>query len=349
MIENSEASVNSYKVVDIKDVLPFGVQHLVFVCKGLNRNERLNRNSSQIKENGQLGGIEQPVISQGEILDINVDSDSFGEPSSLVHEFLQDPRGIARIEGARFLVSSIDSVFLIDFKTDHIIRVPTDTDPWMCFIHHLYLSGNKDRLLVTSSGNETIYEYAIDHASNMLALKRKWCAWENGFTKPLSLESDVINSSRKQIGIPPGQRTVFPNSTCYIDEDHILSTFFHRGLFKINLNSGSSTEIFKGKYFHTIQPFRSGYVFASSREGKIYYLDTDLQSPKVLLDFTSLPGLDVLSEGKEWIQSVHVLDDNRLLVVDSNRAHFYVIDIENKKFSITPYQPNLVIQEVLDY
>lgn len=347
MIEFSENLIEKFKVVDISEVLPFGVQHLVFVCKGLNRNERIARNLLQSKTTGSLGGLETPIISQGEVLDVRTDSLTFGEPSSLVHEFLQDPRGISRIEGPRFFISSIDSVYLLDFQTDDLKRIPTEKETWMCFIHHLHLSQSKERLLVTSSGNETIFEYMFKN--NSLTLLRKWCAWDNGFPMPTTPIEEIVNGNRKQIGIPPGQRTVFPNSSCYVDQDHILATFFHKGLFKIDLNSGICTEIYTGKYFHTVQQFKDGYIFASSKEGKIYYLKSFDYSASVLLDFTKLPGLNPATEGKEWIQSVHVLDQNKLLVVDSNRANIYIIDLLNQKYSVSPFQENLVVQEVLEY
>ena len=365
-LNESLNSAETPKVIDLstfedtKDLVK-GLS-LVVQFKGFNRKKRLSQRSTQIKNN-QAGSSSLREISPGAIMifpTIPADK-TLTETAAASRYLVKDSRGLAFEPKNKLLYFvSVDEVLCLDLVSRKVRSIASSKSAPLAFIHSLTLSPDGKRLLVTSSGLDRIVELDIETGKAI----REWSAWEHGYNRSINSkrliytsqphpppheEYIVINDVKKfagGLGLPPGERTAFPNSAIYVNQDKILATLFHHGLIEIDLKSGKVLPVNLTLHNpHSILPFKDGYIVTNTAKGQAIILDKDLNTNEVL-DFTKLPGLDPDADGREWLQHVRPISESRLAAVDSNRTSIFLIELEGKKIQRIPIDQNWVLQEI---
>lgn len=314
-------------------------EQLLVQFKGFNRLERLNRQSKQIL-NGEAGSSVARNVSDGSIVLFSelIGGCSLDDLSKIAEVSLSDTRGLVRF-GDNIIVGSTDKVVDINTENWQAVEHPVQSE-WLGFIHSLSISKNKSRLLIASSGYDRIIEADINTGKTI----REWIAWENGF--PLNERDGAVIINKNSLGLPPNLRTAFPNSVCYLDENNILSTLFHHGLVKINLDNGS-TEIIDRDLLrpHALNMSGEEIFLADTANGRIVaYSKLDF-SRKKTFSFKNVSELNQESEGREWLQYAKPLKNGLYLAVDSNRTSIFIFDEKKRKIRRIPFNQNYVIQE----
>lgn len=314
-------------------------ERLLVQFKGFNRLERLNRQSKQIL-NGEAGSSVERTVSDGSIVLFSelTSGCSLEDLSKVAEVSLSDTRGLVRF-GDNIIVGSTDKVVDINTKNWQATKHPIQSE-WLGFIHSLSISKNNSRLLIASSGYDRIIEADINSGKTI----REWIAWENGF--PLNERDGAVKISKNSLGLPPNLRTAFPNSVCYLDENNIVSTLFHHGLVKINLDSGS-TEIIDSDLLrpHALSILGEEFFLADTANGRIVVYSKLDFSRKKTFSFKNVSELNQESEGREWLQYAKPLENGLYLAVDSNRTSIFIFDEKKRKIRRIPFNQNYVIQE----
>ncbi len=330
---------------------------LAIQLKGFNRMDRIGRGKEQVL-NGQRGSSTSRPISNGAVMVMSdlAKQTSLSANSSALTLNLPDSRGIAT-HGDEIYLGSVDRVYHIDAGngTKSILE-----HPWFAFIHSLQLTENGEKILVTSPGFDRIIE--LDTATG--APSWEWVAWDHGYdhsvasgkkivTRPADsgLDNAVLISSPKDypggLGLPPADRAAFPNSATYfLDNKSILATLFHGGLIKIDRKTGNVDLVLSDlSHPHGILKYQSGYIVTDTGHGAFLVLDKNLKVAK-RVSFINLPGKAKEAQSAEWLQNVAPLNNGLLVAIDSNRASFYILDLDNKLKRRISYDPNWVVQEV---
>lgn len=330
---------------------------LALQLKGFNRMDRIGRRKTQISE-GKSGSTTERQVANGAVMVIGdlSDLDYLSVKNSDYTINLPDSRGMVA-HNDDIYIGSVDRVIHLNAQTGRSTPI---TNPWFAFIHSLQLADDGKSLLVTSPGFDRIIQ--LDTGSGKPTWE--WSAWSNGYPNTVNSHKTIVTNpddvnkipnalliSRPQdypggLGLPPGDRTAFPNSATYKDGTHILATLFHNGLIKIDTTTGKSTHVLGGlSHPHGIRKYKSGFVVTDTGHGAYVTLDNDLQ-PVKHLSFANLSNKTPEAGSAEWLQNVVPLNENLLAAVDSNRASIFILDPENSLIRRVPYDPNWVMQEV---
>ena len=305
------------------------------------------RSGSTKRREPALGGVVSLTINNGKLYNENVLSQ------------LKEPRGIDFLHN-KLAVSSADKVFVL---TDKMQTLEND---YFSYIHTVSFSPFDDnRLLVSSSGFDCIFEYNLKHSN----LSWEWFAWENGFDKgkdPKTNTDVLLTREKRQAelwqkegrayllidnpkaqSLPTAQRSAFINSVAYHKnrEDLILATFFHAGkMMQINKKDNSSVSI-----INNMQHPHGG------KQSDIISLATSTNSGEVVVvkDGVEYRYYTTLLEGKpielgdmEWLQNSIMIDDY-ILTIDSNRTSFLIFDPIKELYDIVPYNKDWAIQDMV--
>lgn len=350
--------------VDIFDISQFREEHTLgngipfaIQLKGFNRMERIVRRNNQITR-GERGSIVTRPISEGAVMIINdlTGCDFLSAHNSEYTLRLPDSRGITAF-GNHIYIGSVDRIHHFDTGNR---TVTTLHNPWFAFIHSLELSGDAKRILVASAGFDRIIE--VDTATGEPSWE--WSAWTHGYPQTISTHRTIVTSAEfsngvndplivsspqdypEGIGLPPGDRTAFPNRAIYLDDQSILATLFHYGLIKIDRATGAVTPILENlSHPHGIRKYRSGYIITDTANGVCIILDRNLRPTKIF-SFRNLPDKAPEAESGEWLQQVIPFGNDLLAAIDSNRARLYFLDIDNMRRRSVAYDPNWAMQEV---
>ncbi len=356
--EEKRLGIDQINLTEFKELETLGNKlPMMFQLKGFNRQERIERRKSQISI-GKSGSTNKRSIAHGAVILLSdlSDLDSLTLEKASFVKHLPDPRGMCATEKDLF-VGSVDEVRRIEALNELETRI---ANPWFAFIHSVALSPDQRKLLITSSGFDRIMEINIDTQE----VVREWIAWNNGLNITVSSKKKVVThsvpgldatktivvSSPEQykggLGLPPGDRTAFPNSAIYFDDEHILATMFHGGLVKINLNSGECISVLNNlSHPHGIRRFKSGFVLTNTGKGSCLILDSSLK-PEKEISFQDLPVDGIRGSSNEWLQQVIPLNDDLLVAIDSRRASIFIIDLGNEQIRTIPYPANWVMQEI---
>lgn len=330
---------------------------LAIQLKGLNRLNRIGRRNIEERK-GVTGSLSTRPVAKGIFMVIRDlrDHNFLTTEDSEYNRTFSDPRGVA-IQGNDVYIGSVDRINYLNALTGNISTI---RHPWFAFIHSLELNNNGAQLLVTSPGFDRIIE--ID--TNTGKPTWEWSAWAHGYSHTVGSHKTIVSGSKNAMGVnnvliindpsdypgglglPPGDRTAFPNSAITLDKNHILATLFHDGLIKINKKTGESTTILNGlSHPHGIRRYKSGFVVTDTGNGVCIVLDKNLH-PIQYLSFVNLPDKAPEAGAAEWLQQVVPINDQLLCAIDSNRGSIFIVDPETHLIRRVPYNINWVMQEV---
>jgi len=314
-----------------------------------NKNKKSNRTGSVNRRETAMGGIAEVTIKNGYIENLEILAK------------MPEPRGVDSTEEVTAF-SSEDKVHVVNEKT-----LKTITNPWFSYIHTVDIDKNsKNRLLVSSSGFDCIFEYRIDEQQQLF----EWFAWENGFEQGLDPETGAelfltrnketaaqykasgkkclfISDPANQV-LPTAKRAAFINSVVYdpINENNIIATFFHEGaVYQMNKQTGEATRVLKGlnNPHGGMKNGKNDFMATSTRSGEI--VTGNLDSEKRFW-FENLEGKPEMLGDMEWVQNTKLMDGH-FIAIDSNRNVFFIIDPANELISPVAYDPNWAVQDLV--
>ncbi len=317
---------------------------LILQLKGFNRRERIKRrNDQQVK--GESGSPTERKIAEGALYVVdNLQARDFLSAKNTIFELaLPDPRGMAVSDTDLFIGSVNQILHLQENGSISVIKYP-----WFAFIHSLQLSNDGQTILITSPGFDRIIEMKTNTAIPVW----EWSAWDHGYDKTHSSGKKIVSEfiSPKDfpsgLGLPPGDRTAFPNSAAYLNNKTILASLFYDGVIKIDKETGRATPVLENlTHPHGIRKYKDGFIVTNSAGGVCLVMDDQLHVIQEL-SFNNLPYKSKEAGSTEWLQNVVPLNSNLLAAIDSNRASIFIVDLDNKSMRRIPYDPNWVIQEV---
>jgi hypothetical protein len=306
---------------------------------------------------GRVGSIERRETARGGLVYIEIEDGLISKHEVLC--YLPEPRGLD-VASDMIALSSENVVYIV--SESGLERID---DPWFSYIHTVQFNHchAADRLLVSSSGYDCIFEYE-------LARFRKtweWFAWEHGFRKGYdartgkeviltrnALEASKLRSEGKgylfisdpeKHVLPTAQRAAFINSVLYDcrHRDALLATFFHEGaVYRINMNDGSCERIISGMQSpHGGRNYRDGYMATSTASGELLFSSGDV------ISFDGLPGKPQELADLEWLQNSAPFKDC-IITIDANRSSFVLIDPDKRCYDMVPYDADWAIQDLAE-
>ncbi len=310
---------------------------------------------SKQRADGRVGSVERRALAQGGLVYVELEKGLISKYEII--SFLTEPRGIDAAKDM-IAVSSENTIHVI--SSNGIDRID---DPWFSYIHTVHFNHrhDADRLLVSSSGFDCIFEYNLTDFSRSW----EWFAWEHGFQKgfnPQTGKEILLTRNVREAGsfrkkgmdylfisdpekqaLPTAQRAAFINSVLY---DHtrkntLLATFFHEGsVYRINMADGSAEKILDGlKSPHGGRNYRDHYMATSTSAGELCFSNGDS------ISFAGLPGKPPELAGMEWLQNSAPFEDC-IISIDANRNSFVLLDPLKRKYDMISYDPNWAIQDI---
>lgn len=312
---------------------------------------------SKAANTGRVGSVNRRETARGGLVYLEIDQGliTFHE----ILSFLNEPRGID-VTPDKIAVSTENVVHVISGN-----KVERLDNPWFSYIHTVQFNHrhDPDRLLVSSSGFDCIFEYDLGTYEKTW----EWFGWEHGFQKGFNPQTGkevlltrnaveasewrkdrkdyrFISDPEKQL-LPTAQRAAFINSVVYDTKEagKLLATFFHEGaVYRIDMKTGVCERIIKGmKSPHGGRNYLDGYMATSTAGGQIIF------SWKDRIDFNKLPGKPAGLKRLEWLQNTAVFDDC-LITIDANRNSFVVIDPGKGLYDMISFDPQWAIQDMAE-
>jgi len=310
---------------------------------------------SRQSKHDRIGSVERRVAAQGGLVYVEIENGVISKYEIL--SFLTEPRGID-VAKDMIAVSTENVVHVI--RNEGVERID---NPWFSYIHTVQFNHRHgaDRILVSSSGYDCIFEYDLATFQNTW----EWFAWEHGFQKGYNAKTGkeilltrnvreasklreagrdylFISDPEKQT-LPTAQRAAFINSVLYDcnDKAKLLATFFHEGaVYRIDMNDGACERILDGmKSPHGGRNYRNQYMATSTATGELVF------SAGNNISFTGLPDKPKELADLEWLQNSAPFSDC-IITIDSNRNSFVLIDPNHSCYDMIPFDPNWAIQDI---
>lgn len=304
-------------------------------------------------KNKNIGSFKRREVSLGGIVAFKIKDGKVVEEKILLKT--KEPRAID-VKEDKIAFASENKVFVIDNEEKFIIE-----NEWFSYIHTVEFSKLKDDIiLISSSGYDCFFEFNYKTGEKIY----EWFAWENRYDTGIDNEKKQCILTRKeevyknniQKGIncklvdpkngtlPTAQRTAFINSVSYsANESSYLVTFFHRGEVR-EISSSSDKVIFEGLQSpHGGKEIGDLKVATDTRGGRLV-LKNNTEISEII--FNTLKGKPDYLEDKEWLQNSAYKNDV-IIVIDSNRTSFVIINRKEKKYSLIPYNNDFAIQDMV--
>lgn len=221
--------------------------------------------------------------------------------------------------------------------------------PWLRQAHSVQFSGDGQRLLVSSSGFDAIFEFEVSTGQTCW----EWFAWDNGFDQSrlgdyyvrtrergalLAAQGHQVvvvdDPSQHELGIPTRFCPVHINGAFYDRDENVLMTMFQQGAaIHVDKATGKATSIASGLVNpHKFHPRREGgYYVADTRRGELQLLGDDFQVVR-RISLRKAPGQIRSASLTEFLQSVSELDDGLFACVDIHRSTLWLIDANAKRY-----------------
>lgn len=309
------------------------------------------------KESNRTGSVERRKVTNGGVALLNIDSGTI-KMKEVVAE-LPEPRGIDIHNAEIFSVSSENKVYIFSKG-----QLSTLTNPWFSYIHTVHFNDDASRLLISSSGFDSIFEYDFSTLQSTF----EWFAWENGYNQgrdpqtgslfyitrkkdeALKYEKQnetflLIDDPKNQV-LPTAKRAAFINSVKYnaLESEKIIATLFHEGsVVEIDKKSGGVKKILKDLTNpHGGGRSEQGSYATSTRSGEFVLSNSE---DTLRFSFQNLPGKPNELGDFEWIQNSIIQGEN-IISIDSNRNSFVIFNPKQKLIDIIPFDSNWAVQDL---
>lgn len=270
------------------------------------------------------------------------------------------------VQGPRVAFTSGDRFHLIGAEGSHDY-----TNPWMAYLHTVDFSGDGNRMLLVSTGFDTIQEVDLSSGD----VEWDWNAWDHDYTYAERIDTHFVRSARQAMSVaaahpdstvtvvdpaewpPEGlatQQTPLNLNGAFYDHDgRVLATGYHRPeLFVIGQEGGHIATDLGLQHPHSFRSLRSaehqGYMVANTGAGQLILAGEDL-SPERIIDVSGLPADEQKRNGfGEWLQTVSPLDADRglFLAVDALRSGVHVLDVARRRRRFIPNPESWTLQTV---
>jgi len=312
---------------------------------------------SRAAKTGRIGSVERRKVTQGGLVYVELENGVISNYEIL--SFLNEPRGLD-VTRDMIAVSTENTVHVI--RKDGIYRID---NPWFSYIHTVQFNhrAGPDRLLVSSSGYDCIFEYDLGSLKPVW----EWFAWEHGFSKgfdpksgkDILLTRNAAEASRLRAAgerylfikdpekqtLPTAQRAAFINSVVYdaSESGQLLATFFHEGaVYRINMANGKSKMLIDGmKSPHGGRNYQGQYMATSTATGEVVFSDGER------IDFSKLKGKPNELYDLEWLQNSAPFNDC-IITIDANRNSFILFDPEKQLYDKLEFDPQWAIQDIAE-
>ena len=277
---------------------------------------------------------------------------------------LNDPIGVDVCE-EMVALSSRDRVYLFDAAGD---RLETLENPWFATLHSVVFSSDGDRILVASSGFDTIFEVSV--ASGKVLWE--WNSWEHGYSVSVTGKSVFTRGDRRPsldaaegreiihvdpshfgaAGVPIWHRPAHLNGAAYDRDGNVLATLFHPGhAVKIDKKSKTCVELLSqlNKPHAFLPTENGGYVVTSTagENAQTVFLDdrwrvTQRVSPSGLLGIR-----DGFPDSEEWMQYTTDLGEGLSAMVDIHRSSIFIVSPATRRYRRIGFPRNWAVQMVI--
>ncbi len=346
------------EIIDMRDLATdhsfFGKQTLLLAVKSFDL-QAIRKRYLASRKRSKSGSVERREPANGGLVLLEIENGIIIKTDIVAR--LKEPRGID-IGRRLAAVSSEDRIFVFSKNGSH----PDEIDyQWLSYIHTVRFNEHESRLLVSSSGVDSLLEF--DCGSGEILWE--WDAWENGFdcgenpdtgekhylTRSPAKAEELSRKGKKPLlvtdpkkePLPTALRAAFMNSAEYDTDGNILTTLFHHGqVMKVDYRSMSTEVLAEGLAKpHGGMPFRDGYLVTDTGGGRVVLRS---KNGTVGYDFSRLPGKAEEVKELEWLQFSRN-KDSMIATLDSNRTAIVFFDIVAGKKMIVPYDPNWALQE----
>lgn len=331
-----------------------GELQVLFTVKSFNL-QAIRERYLQSRKRSRTGSVERRKPAEGGLVLARISQGKMQHQEILAH--IVEARGID-VHQDRLAASSdnIIYVFTQDKTEPEIIE-----HNWFSYIHTVKWSADDSRLLVTSSGVDTIMELSSDQWEILW----EWNAWEHGFNTgrdPRTNQEHTLTRSPREAErlerqgkrvilvidpqtepLPTALRAAFINSAEYGDHGEIIATFFHEGEVRaINKETAESSTLIDGLTKpHGGMPFQHGYLVTDTAGGRVLYPGPERIEQ---YSFEGLPGKSEAVKDLEWLQTSHHYD-TMLLTIDANRSALICFDPEKREKMTVPFNPDWAVQD----
>lgn len=338
----------------------FGQYSLLVTVKSFDL-QAIRRRYLASQSRSRTGSVERRAKATGGLIHLGLSEGRMSGEPKLIGK-LKEPRGVDTKSDA-IALSSEDKVFVFCENQPEPFRI---SDPWFSYIHTVRFSPHHPhRILVASSGFDIIFEYDYIRGEKTF----EWFAWENGFDIGEDPETGIqhrltrypkqaqrlkamgetvifINNPSLQ-ALPTAKRAAFINSAEYdlVRADIIYATLFHHGwVIAIDRNSGTYNVVLQEMSKpHGGMFYRNGLLATDTAGGRLIIFNKERQEQRIL-SFMNLPGKPDELSSIEWLQ-FSKYQDGIIVVVDSNRNSFVLLDVEQKCRAMVEYPDNWAVQE----
>lgn len=327
----------------------------LLVIKSLDQQDRRRRMIEAVR-GGTLQRLTPRPISDGLVVTGRLEAASFQIEHTLS---LNEPRHVCPLPTGDFLISDISGISLITEKLQIKRRY---TNPLFAFLHTITLSEDGRRILVCSTGLDSIVELSLDSGEQTF----RWCAWEHGFNPDadgtwLTLDeavhkknmaegrrSEFIEIPRPEHGIITSHRSAHPNAAIYENRLGIASILISIGysgeVYRIAMDDGAPELV--GKFAplsHGLHRISEGWRITETTKGRWLSLDKAF-SPKRSYVSSKLGEKVEGAEKSEWLQAVIPAGSTSFLLLDANRG-LIATDLATETLTFYRPDPNWCVQD----
>ncbi len=334
----------------------FGASTLLLTVKSFDL-QAIRKRYLKSKSRSKSGSVERREPALGGLVLVDIANGKIQKQTVLAK--YTEARGID-VRGDFLAVSSENKIYLFQSGENHPKII---SHPWLSYIHTVKFSKDCSKILVASSGVDSLLEFDVQSGKCLW----EWLAWEHGLnrgenpetgeTHVLTRRPDEAQALREkdervllidnpaEEKLPTALRAAFMNSAEYDSDETVISTFFHFGdVRRIDKKTFQMDVLIDGlQKPHGGMRYESGYLVTDTAGGRIV-LQHD--NRKTSVNFSALPGKSENVRDLEWLQTSHWFH-KKIVTIDSNRTSLTFSDLDNKKRMHVSYDPNWAVQDFI--